>query len=274
MMEMNLAPSSRERVKRLLRRKPVEGAVKGELCLDTSIIRHTLGCERIGFEEKVHFVQWIGSDIICLTPASLGFPGGLVQPDESLLTEAALWIQQTKLFTFVMLDGVFELGVRTFGFQSFLRQMQKNPDEIKKFSDSVEENNKNFTAKLAEHGVDGILIADDIAYQDGLLFSPRTFRELFLPSLSRQVEHIASTGIPVFFHSDGNYHAIIPSLIEAGFVGLHCIDKNCGMYPEALFKEYKDSLCLWGTIDVACVPLLHTQEASEIHTELSYIKAL
>ena len=116
MMEMNLAPSSRERVKRLLRRRPVEG---------TSIIRHTLGCERIGFEEKVHFVQWIGSDIICLTPASLGFPGGLVQPDESLLTEAALWIQQTKLFTFVMLDGVFELGVRTFGFQSFLRQMQK-----------------------------------------------------------------------------------------------------------------------------------------------------
>ena len=81
-------------------------------------------------------------------------------------------------------------------------------------------------------------------------------------------------GYLYFFHSDGNYHAIIPSLIEAGFVGLHCIDKNCGMYPDALFKEYKDSFCLWGTIDVAEVPLLHTQEASEIHTELSYIKAL
>ena len=196
---MNLAPSSRERVKRLLRRKPVEGAVKGELCLDTSIIRHTLGCERIGFEEKVHFVQWIGSDIICLTPASLGFPVVLSSPTRASLRRLLSGFSKQNCLLSLCWTVYSNSASAPSDSNPFCVKCKKNPDEIKKFSDSVEENNKNFTAKLAEHGVDGILIADDIAYQDGLLFSPRPFRELFLPSLSRQVEYIASKGIPVFF---------------------------------------------------------------------------
>lgn len=198
-MERHPKPGSRELVKRLLRRELTCRAAKGELCLDDGIIRRTLECERVGFEEKVRFIHWLGSDIICLTPTYVGSPKQLFRPDESILAEVDLWIQKTDLFVFAILDGAFELGVRTFGFQSFLRQLQRTPSKVKMFVDRVEKNNKNAVSQLAGHGIDGIIIADDIAYKDGLLFRPQAFNELFLPSLARQIECSSSKGVPVFF---------------------------------------------------------------------------
>ena len=160
-MERHPKPGSRELVKRLLRRELTCRAAKGELCLDDGIIRRTLECERVGFEEKVRFIHWLGSDIICLTPTYVGSPKQLFRPDESILAEVDLWIQKTDLFVFAILDGAFELGVRTFGFQSFLRQLQRTPSKVKMFVDRVEKNNKNAASQLAGHGIDGIIIADD-----------------------------------------------------------------------------------------------------------------
>lgn len=272
-MERHPVPGSRELVKRLLRRKPTSRAAKGELCLDDGIIRRTLGCERVNFEEKVRFIHWLGSDIVCLAPTYVGSPNQLFRPDESILAEVDLWIQKTDLFVFAILDGAFEFGVRTFGFQSFLRQLQRNPNKIKRFVNHVEENNKKAVKQLAGHGIDGILIADDIAYKDGLLFRPQAFNELFLPSLARQIEYSSSKGVPVFFHSDGNYCPVIPSLIEAGLSGLHCIDKNCGMRPDALLHNYGDALCLWGHIDATDIELFHRQtESSGPHATLRHMK--
>ena len=84
-MERHPKPGSRELVKRLLRRELTCRAAKGELCLDDGIIRRTLECERVGFEEKVRFIHWLGSDIICLTPTYVGSPKQLFRPDESIL---------------------------------------------------------------------------------------------------------------------------------------------------------------------------------------------
>ena len=151
-MERHPKPGSRELVKRLLRRELTCRAAKGELCLDDGIIRRTLECERVGFEEKVRFIHWLGSDIICLTPTYVGSPKQLFRPDESILAEVDLWIQKTDLFVFAILDGAFELGVRTFGFQSFLRQLQRTPSKVKMFVDRVEKNNKNAASQLAGHG--------------------------------------------------------------------------------------------------------------------------
>ena len=208
-MERHPKPGSRELVKRLLRRELTCRAAKGELCLDDGIIRRTLECERVGFEEKVRFIHWLGSDIICLTPTYVGSPKQLFRPDESILAEVDLWIQKTDLFVFAILDGAFELGVRTFGFQSFLRQLQRTPSKVKMFVDRVEKNNKNAASQLAGHGIDGIIIADDIAYKDGLLFRPQAFNELFLPSLARQIECFErSTGIFSFGWQLLSHHPI------------------------------------------------------------------
>ena len=130
-----------------------------------------------------------------------------------------------------------------------------------------------FFERCQDVGIDGIIIADDIAYKDGLLFRPQAFNELFLPSLARQIECSSSKGVPVFFHSDGNYCPIIPSLIEVGFSGLHCIDKNCGMCPDALLHNYGDALCLWGHIDATDIELFRRQtESSGLHATLRHMK--
>jgi uroporphyrinogen decarboxylase len=57
--------------------------------------------------------------------------------------------------------------------------------------------------------------------------------------------------LPVFYHSDGNYRDFIPDIIEAGFNGLHCLDKSSGMEITQVQQHIGNALCLWGHLDVA-----------------------
>ena len=97
-------------------------------------------------------------------------------------------------------------------------------------------------------GVDGIIIADDIAHQRGLMVSLATLREYLFPSLARQVELIRRH-LPAFFHSDGQYAEVISDLINCGFQGLQCLEGGAGMDPLKL-KSLHLQLCLWGTLEI------------------------
>lgn len=51
-------------------------------------------------------------------------------------------------------------------------------------------------------------------------------------------------------HSDGNLLAIMADIVEVGFNGLHCLDKNSDMNPRDLQRLYGRDLCLWGEVAV------------------------
>ncbi len=98
-------------------------------------------------------------------------------------------------------------------------------------------------------GADGILIADDIAYRQSTTVSPTLLRELFFPSLARQVNGIAPLEVPVFFHSDGNLNGVIDDLVAIGFQGLQGIESAAGMDLARLKAAYGERVCLWGNLD-------------------------
>ncbi|NTW70970.1 MAG: hypothetical protein HGA49_01870 [Eubacteriaceae bacterium] len=239
--------SSRELVIQTIKRQATFKVPKGELVLDDEVIQKALTCKTIGFEERSEFAHSLGLDIISLSPKYLHDQGEVSIELESMNVEA--WTKKTSLFSFVLLDGAFELGMRVFGFEEFLSMIMEDPEDTLEFVERVERLNMETASKLADLGVNGIIIADDVAYQDGLIIRHQLFRELFLPSLERQVRAVSQKNMIPFFHSDGNYLSIMEDVIDAGFKGIHCIDKNCGVSLEEL-APYSKKICLWGHLDI------------------------
>lgn len=223
---------------------------KGELCINDSVIRSTLSCERVGFDERKEFINRFGLDIISISPVCSYLGEGLPEAKDYLWPDINKWTLETALFTFAIVDGALESGLRTLGMQEFFDTIQTSPLTLMEFVKSVEELNLSLIRRLAEEGVNGIILADDIAYQKGLLINPKILREYFLPSLERQVKVIEQLSLQAFYHSDGNYSEVLTDIINVGFVGLHCIDKSSGMDILDLQQKVADRLCLWGHLDV------------------------
>lgn len=224
---------------------------KGELCIDDSLIQPALNCERVGFEERRAFVAGMNLDIFTLSPVYPGQGKRLPGPEECLWPALREWTTETPLFIFALLDGAFEWGLRVFGFQDFLVLPRTSPLTLSAFVQRVEELNQSLIRFLAGSGINGIILADDIAFTKGLMIRPSTLREYFFPSLARQVAVAADYGLPGFYHSDGHYWDVVEDIIAAGFSGLHCIDRTSGMDICQLQAEVGDKLCLWGHLDVS-----------------------
>ncbi|MCP3951809.1 MAG: hypothetical protein GY697_06255, partial [Desulfobacterales bacterium] len=100
-------------------------------------------------------------------------------------------------------------------------------------------------------GAHGIIIADDIAYHRSTYMSPDFVKQHLLPIWQTQVTVAGDLGVPVFFHSDGNLNAVLPTIVAAGFDGLQCIEPAAGMDMPAVKAEYGNTLCLMGNVDPA-----------------------
>ena len=95
-------------------------------------------------------------------------------------------------------------------------------------------------------GFDLVWTADDIAFKNGLLLSPKMFRERILPHVRKVAESI---NIPWILHSDGNLTAVLDDLVDLGISGLHPIEPAV-MDIRALKQRYGKRLCLIGNVDV------------------------
>ena len=249
-MHENFVYSSRERVLSTIKDGKADKVPKGELVINDPLIQAELNCDRVTFEQRQAFITQLGLDIITLSPTYPKVARELPRPEEYLWPDLDKWTKDTSLFSFAILDGAFEWGMRLFGFEEYFILLKKSPDSLLEFIAGVEKLNTLMIEKLVAQGINGIILADDIAYQRGFLINPKTIRKYFIPSLERQVRKVDKTGVPAFYHSDGNYREVIGDIINAGFVGLHCLEKSSGMLAYELQQEVGDKLCLWGHLDV------------------------
>ena len=95
----------------------------------------------------------------------------------------------------------------------------------------------------------GIWIADDIAYNKGLMFSPDTYYKLFFPFLKKMCESFKKKGAKVVYHSDGDIRQAIDILIDAGIDAINPLEVRTGMDVMELKEKYGDKLSFIGNID-------------------------
>jgi len=96
--------------------------------------------------------------------------------------------------------------------------------------------------------VDVVMIGDDLAGQDGPLFSPVLYRRIVMPRQKQLVRHLRSlTRAKIWYHTCGDASALIPDLIDNGIDVLNPVQVGLkGMAPRSLKERFGPDLAFWG----------------------------
>ncbi|MCJ7736586.1 MAG: hypothetical protein MUQ10_04625, partial [Anaerolineae bacterium] len=114
--------------------------------------------------------------------------------------------------------------------------------------------------------LDWLWTGDDVGGQQGMIMSPRCWRDMIRPLLADIFEVGKSRGLWVAYHSCGAIRPIIPDLIEIGLDVLNPVQCNCpGMDPLELKEEFGSELAFMGGVDTQ--GLLPTGTAEEVYRE-------
>jgi uroporphyrinogen decarboxylase len=107
-----------------------------------------------------------------------------------------------------------------------------------------------FDGFLAEVGdiVDVVMIGDDLAGQNGPLFSPDFYRKIVKPRQKKLVRHIKSlTKAKIWYHTCGCCFEYIPELVDNGIDILNPVQIGLpNMEPEKLKDMFGSQISLWG----------------------------
>ena len=98
--------------------------------------------------------------------------------------------------------------------------------------------------------LDGFVIWGDVAYKEGMLFSPVYWREHFKPWVARIAEVAHAAGLPVIYHGCGNVHAIFEDYIEAGIDAYNPLEVKAGMDCVELRKKFGHRIGFCGNSDM------------------------
>jgi uroporphyrinogen decarboxylase len=148
--------------------------------------------------------------------------------------------------------GIYETSSSLRGTEGYLMDLALDPDYAQSVAERVlEEHHIPFYTLLLREAApyaQVVGVSDDLGSQQGLIFSPQTFRSIFKPLLKRLIDHIHSLAdVRVYMHSDGAIYDLIPDLIEAGVEGLNPVQYTArGMDLGRLKREFGKDLGFFG----------------------------
>jgi len=147
--------------------------------------------------------------------------------------------------------GIFTRVWMLLGFNNFCIKLHENPDFIKKMFEKIGDIQCRVLRKVVKmKKVGAFWYGDDLAYTEGLMVSPDTYRQYLLPWLEKLFNIAREARMPVAMHTDGDVHLLIDDLIGIGLNALHPIEPKA-MDINELKKKYQGRLCLIGNIDMA-----------------------
>ncbi|MBI4023497.1 MAG: hypothetical protein HY360_00855 [Verrucomicrobia bacterium] len=117
---------------------------------------------------------------------------------------------------------------------------------------------------LVHSGCPAVLVGGgDLAGNQGLIYSPKSFREVVLPACKHLLNHLNPLGAHYIFRSDGNLWAIADKLFEeAGCPGYGEVDREAGMKAADLRRRFP-KLVLWGNISSSLLTRATVGEVKE-----------
>jgi uroporphyrinogen decarboxylase len=151
-------------------------------------------------------------------------------------------------------NSIFTISSYMRGVQKFLEDLAFNKSFAKAIIDKVGEFcfefNKVLISKLG-NSIEIYGIWDDFAMQNGMIISPKIWRELLKPWYKKIIEEAKKNNLMVLFHCCGSYHDVVPDLIDLGIDILDPVQtmaKEWDLY--TLKKKYGNNLCFHGGVDM------------------------
>jgi uroporphyrinogen decarboxylase len=147
-------------------------------------------------------------------------------------------------------NGPISRLIEKYGFKKAMLSTRNDPSLFFDISTELTKDMENIVRLARANGFNAIVLADDIAGKNGLLFSLPYFTDVVLPVYSRITAIIKAAGLYAFIHSDGNMRKVIDLIAEAGYDCIHPVDAQAGVDLSALEKEFGDKITFMGHIDM------------------------
>jgi uroporphyrinogen decarboxylase len=141
---------------------------------------------------------------------------------------------------------------RIIGSENVFMWMGLYPDELGEFIARVGEYVVGLTKaqiKAAGGLLDGMVVWGDVAYHNGMLFSPVYWREHFKPIVAEIIKVCHGAGLPVIYHGCGNASAIYDDYIEIGLDSYNPLEAKAGLDVIDLRRKYGHRMGFCGNID-------------------------
>lgn len=173
-------------------------------------------------------------------------------------------VQNTDFFVVAQIGGPASNTYISLGMEDYMVYSMTNTEEIGVLGEKIMEYEIARAKKFIDHGADAILVADDIAFNSGLLLPPRIMDQIVFPLQKRAVQEIKKyKNVPVFFHSDGYLYDVLDKIIDCGFDLIQSLQPSAGMDIEKVKKNYGKDICLMGNVDLNYLLTFGTPEEVE-----------
>jgi uroporphyrinogen decarboxylase len=155
---------------------------------------------------------------------------------------------------YLLFDGYggYEFTWRHRGYSELLMETASDPDFVAEMTGTYMQFLITVLQRCLDEGMkpDGFFLVEDVACTRGMLFSPRSWRELLKPHMQRLGEFLHGNGITFWMHCCGNAEAIFEDLIECGLDVIQPLEAKSGLDVRKLRKTYGKRLTFFGNIDV------------------------
>ena len=193
--------------------------------------------------------------------------------DYSVLPARAAALQKERERCLMIANAnPFETAWYMRGFEQMFMDVVLNPELVHEMMDRVTSFYvEHFTRLLssAPGAIDLAFTADDIAGQNGLLMSIKTWTEFIKPYHARLNRAIHGFGVKVIYHSDGAVMNAVRGLMDMGIDILQALQFDAeGMDPAKMKADYGDKLCFEGGVSVQRTLPFGTPEAVRAEAEL------
>jgi uroporphyrinogen decarboxylase len=160
--------------------------------------------------------------------------------------------------------------LRLLGEEEALCTMATDPD----FAEQIISDYTDFTIDMlkqifrAGYTFDALWVFSDLAYKNGMLFSPEFFKKRVAPYQKRIFNLAKEEGMKVIYHSDGNVSELIPLLIDVGVDCVQPLEARAGNDVRECLKLYKDKLSYIGNINADVLASSKEDIYHEVHDKV------
>ncbi len=142
---------------------------------------------------------------------------------------------------------------RIIGTENVMMWIGLYPDDLARFIERLGKFLVEMTRAQVKAGgglLDGMVIWGDVAYVNGMLFSPDFWRAHFKPIVAEQVRVCHQAGLPVIYHGCGNATKIFEDFIEIGVDSYNPLEAKSGLDVVDLRRKYGHRMGFCGNMDV------------------------
>ncbi len=143
--------------------------------------------------------------------------------------------------------GLFERSWNMRGFENALMDSVANPDFYQELIERIFEQQMMLLDRLLTLPLDGILLGDDFAHQNGIMIGVERWRKYFKPYLAKMYAKIHRAGKYTLHHMCGSEAEILPDLIEIGLDVYESVQPEAkNNSPYRLKKLHGKNITFWG----------------------------